>query len=240
MHWIFRERGPAVPVSENTLPGYIVYPSSNYRWGTDARARSLGARARPNSPFDRPGRPKSPRLALRLAASTDQVAPTSLEDASSTAQGDQNGSRRAIFVDFGTIWGPPRGRFWCFSDALSLEWVDSFAEGSNLISTRYGRVEMQFTTCAHKREIDKNRSRERFLRESRDRSPAKDTFFEFGGLNMVLQSSPGRLGSPPGAHLGDLGALLGACWGALGRSWGALGSLSGVPGANLSGGFFAV
>ena len=40
---------------------------------------------------------------------------------------------------------------------------------------------------------------------------------------MVLQSSPGRLGSPPGAHLGDLGALLGASWGALGRSWGALG-----------------
>ena len=52
---------------------------------------------------------------------------------------------------------------------------------------------------------------------------------------MVLQSSPGRLGSPPGAHLGDLGALLGATWGALGRSRGALGSLSRLPGAIFAG-----
>ena len=57
---------------------------------------------------------------------------------------------------------------------------------------------------------------------------------------MVLQTSPGRLGSPPGVHLGDLGVLLGASWGVLGRSWCALEWLSGVPGANLSGGFFAV
>ena len=133
-----------------------IHPSSNYRWSIDSRARSFGARARPNSSFDRPGRPKSPRLALRLAASADQVAPTSLEDAFSTARGDQNGSRRAIFVDFGTIWGPPRGRFWCFSDAPSLEWVDSFAEGSNLISTRYGRLQIRFTTCAQCEKLTKS------------------------------------------------------------------------------------
>ena len=98
-------------------------------WGPRVSFARFGeATWRPNGPFDRPGRPKSPRLALRLAASTDQVAPTSFEDASSTARGDQNRLGRTIFIDFGTIWGPPRDRFGCFCDALSLECVGSLAE----------------------------------------------------------------------------------------------------------------
>ena len=51
---------------------------------------------------------------------------------------------------------------------------------------------------------------------------------------MVLQSSPGRLGSPPGAHLGDLGSLLGRSWALLGRSWVAFGG----PGSEFVRGLF--
>ena len=44
---------------------------------------------------------------------------------------------------------PLRRRFECFCDALSLKWVESLAEEPNLISTRYGRVQMRFDAFAH-------------------------------------------------------------------------------------------
>ena len=85
--------------------------------------------------------------------------------------------------------------------------------------------------------LTKKSSPKRFLRESRDRFFAKAPFFEFGGLQMVPESSPGRLGRPLGRSrgalgglLGALGGLLGSSWGALGRSWGVLGTLFDPPG----------
>ena len=44
---------------------------------------------------------------------------------------------------------PLGGRSSCFCDALSLKWVESLAEEPNLISTRYGRVQMRFDAFAH-------------------------------------------------------------------------------------------
>ena len=73
----------------------------------------------------------------------------------------------------------------------------------------------------------------RFWRASRNRSPAKGAFAEFGGLKMVLKSSPGRLGRPLGVHLGDLGSLLESSWGALGRSSELLGRFRDTHGAIL-------
>ena len=45
-------------------------------------------------------------------------------------------------------WGFGVLGFWGFGVALSLEWVDSLEQEPNLISTRYGRVEMRFHAYA--------------------------------------------------------------------------------------------
>ena len=66
-----------------------------------------------------------------------------------------------------------------------------------------------FRIYAHETHIEEKRFRKRFLSESRDRSAAKGTFFELGGLQMVSKSSLGRLGRPLGANLGALEGFLG-------------------------------
>ena len=112
----------------------------------------------------------------------------------------------------------------CFGVALSLEWVDSLEQEPNLISTRYGRVEMTFHAYARGRKIDGKSFPSDFFRKSHNSCPATGAFFEFGCLKMVPKSSPGRLGSSPGP-LGRSRVALGAPSGALERSRGALGTL---------------
>ena len=53
-------------------------------------------------------------------------------------------------VALGSILAPDKGPFWCLCATSSFQWLDSLAEEPNLISTRYGRVEMRFTASARK------------------------------------------------------------------------------------------
>ena len=87
-------------------------------------------------------------------------------------------------------------------------------------------VKPWFSQVRHLRaqmKIDEKHIRKHFLSESRNRSPAKGAFCDFGGLKTVPKSSPGHVGRPLGMFLGDLGSLLGDSWAALGALLDALG-----------------
>ena len=86
---------------------------------------------------------------------------------------------------------------------------------------------MRSDACAHECKIDEKSFPTRFVSESRDRSLAKSTSFDFGGLKTVPKSCQVRSWGALGGLLGALGALLGDSWALLGRSWGALGALLG-------------
>ena len=180
-------------------------------------------------------RPKSPRQSLRQAFSTDQVAPRSLEEASSIDFVDRSGSKRAPKDDFGRSWvdfGSPRG-----SILVILRWLSARV---GRLARRRGDVRKtyknlcktigfyRFFACPLLRARRENRPKivpNALLDRVACQIAFESRFFRARCLKMVPRALSGASLDALERLLGRSWALLGRSWALLGRSWDALGPL---------------